>query len=150
MGTLTWRESSFNFTAMSTTDFAISLEHLSVFTWKLCYVYFAIRLQSNKTFPSFNMLYHIIAIYYNWFLCFTVSVSSDRFFTNFRFSFQVLSAMFVFNLSDYTVEKSMLNAFITNLFKSKKMKMSKKWNDNENVSINCSDYAGVLNMPQCS
>lgn len=143
MGTLTWRESSFNFTAMSTTDFAISLEHLSVFTWKLCYVYFAIRLQSNKTFPSFNMLYHIIAIY-------TVSVSSDRFFTNFRFSFQVLSDMFVFNLSDYTVEKSMLNAFITNLFKSKKMKMSKKWNDNENVSINCSDYTGVLNMPQCS
>ena len=65
------------------------------------------------------MLYHIIAIY-------TVSVSSDRFFTNFRFSFQVLSDMFVFNLSDYTVEKSMLNAFITNLFKSKKMKMSKK------------------------
>ena len=58
--------------------------------------------------------------------------------------------MFVFNLSDHTVEKSMLNAFITNLFKSKKMKMSKKWNDNENVSINCSDYAGVLNMPQCS
>ena len=97
-----------------------SLSYICFSTWKLFYVYFTIRLETFRNFPSINMFYHTITQIYDRFLCFGVVAFSDYLFVFSDFGF-LLSVLFdrSFSISlDFSTVKSTLGVFITDVFKS--------------------------------